>query len=61
MKSSIKEDLKVEQECINICTNALQKMINHHWKQTSGDSVAEGRADEAVVRVLNYIGSLITK
>ena len=54
MKSNIKNDLKAEKECIDSCVTALLKLSNYYWKPTSGDSVAEKQANNAITRVWDY-------
>jgi hypothetical protein len=54
----MKDYLKAEKECIETCVNALDKLLHSQWKESSGDSVAERKGKDAVVRVLHYIWDL---
>lgn len=57
----MKTYLKAEKECIETCVNALDKLLHSQWKETSGDSVAERKGKDSVVRVLTYICDLTQK
>lgn len=48
-----KANIKAEQDCMNSICTALEKLSKHHYKDDN-DSVAEGDARRAVVRVLQW-------
>jgi len=52
--------LKIEQECIATCIDALKKVSSAHLKLSSpSDSVSDAHAKRAVNRVLTYVISFV--
>lgn len=53
------DDLKADQNCMSKCVSAFTELSRHHCELHSSDSVAVRHAEEARVRVLQWLAAYL--
>uniref|UniRef100_A0A6H1ZHU8 Uncharacterized protein n=1 Tax=viral metagenome TaxID=1070528 RepID=A0A6H1ZHU8_9ZZZZ len=59
-KERTNDDVIAEQECMERCVSAFEKLSRHHYELRGGDSVAIKQGNAARIRVLAWLGGFIT-